>query len=353
MSAHFDLPISWMELAKRTYREAMDDDALGLAAQLAYYFFLSLFPALLCLLAVASLFPLENLVDDMIGTLGPFAPREVVEIIRQQMLSLSERNDTGLLSVGLLGAIWSSSAAMVAVTSSMNKAYDIEEGRPWWKVRLTAILLTIGLAVFILASFTLVLAGPQIAENLAGRIGLGPAFVWTWKILQWPVAFLLVSTGLGFVYYFAPDADQDWVWITPGSLVATGLWLLGSIGFRFYAVNFGNYEATYGAVAAVILLMLWFYLSALVIVLGAELNAEIEHASPWGKAPGEKREPGVRKKIGAAAARAWREQPRPAVAPAPMGESRPFTEPALQPTFFERLATYATLLLRWRNRSKS
>jgi membrane protein len=239
---------------------------------------------------------------------------------------------------------------MVAVISAMNRAYDIEEGRPWWKVRVTAILLTIGLAVFIVVAFGLIVAGPQVADWLAARLGFGPAFSLTWKIAQWPIAFALVVTGIGLVYYFAPDAEQDWAWITPGAVIATVLWLIGSIAFRFYVVNFGNYEATYGAITGVILLMLWFYLSGLVLLVGAEASAEIEHASPWGKAPGEKI-PGQRKKIGSAAARAWRERGRVTAPPPVQPAGSPVILP--QPSFIDKLGAAVVLLMRWRYKVKS
>ena len=346
MFAYFESTLSWTELAKRTYREMSDDDAFGLAAELAYYFFLALFPAILCLLALASFLPLHNFSDEVLRAAARFAPEEMLGIIREQMMRLAEGNNGGIATIGFVGALWSSSAALVSVIGAMNRAYDIEESRPWWKVRLTAILLTIGLAVFIVLSFGLVIAGPQLADWLAARLGMGPVFVWTWKILQWPVVFALVVTGIGLIYYFAPDADQDFVWITPGSLVATTLWLLGSLAFRFYVVNFGSYEATYGTVAGVILLMLWFYLSGLVIILGAEVAAEIEHASPWGKDPAEK-VPGQKKKLGAAAGREFgtrgEKKAAPAVAlPAP----RPAFAP--QPSFLERIGAALILLVRWR-----
>ena len=304
MFAYFEMALGWRELLSRTYKEMMEDDALGLAAQLAYYFFLALFPAILCVIAIASYFPLQNFTDDMVASLGRFAPEAMLTLLREQMTRLAEGNDGGILSIGLLGAIWSSSAAMVAIMSAMNKAYDIEESRPWWKVRVLAILLTIGLAVFIVTSFALILAGPALADWLAAHYGLGGVFTWTWKILQWPAVFALVVTGVGLIYYFAPDAEQEWIWITPGSLIATILWLVGSLAFRIYVVNAG-YESTYGAITGVILLLLWFYLSGFVIILGAEVSAEIEHASPWGKAPGEKI-PGQKKKLGLAASRDYR-----------------------------------------------
>ena len=307
MFADLKIPLAWPELLKRTAKDAGEDDVLGLAAQLAYYFFLALFPAVLFLLAVASYFPLGDLIDGVITTLRPVAPAEILTFLEDQLKRVSESNNGGILTLGVLGALWSSSAALVAIISCLNRAYDIEEGRPWWKVRLTAIGLTLGFAVLVLTSFALILAGPRVAEYLATTTGLGGVFEWTWKILQWPLAFLLVSTAIGLVYYFAPDADQDWVWITPGAILATLLWLIVSLGFKFYVANFGDYNATYGAVGGVIVLLLWFYLSALAILFGAELNAEIEHASPHAKAPGEK-VPGQRKMIGARAAREYQER---------------------------------------------
>lgn len=197
---------------------------------------------------------------------------------------------------------------MTANIETLNTAYDIQEGRPWWKVRLTAILLTIGLAIFIVVAFALVIAGPTLAERLAEYFYLGAAFEWTWKILQWPVVFALVSVGIAIVYYFAPDAEQDWVWLTPGSILATLLWLAASLGFKYYITTFGGFES-YGVVGGVMVLMLWFYLSALVILLGAELNAEIEHASAYGKDPGEK-VAGEKRTIGPRLKQIWEEQRR-------------------------------------------
>jgi membrane protein len=302
--AFFDIPISWTEVVKRTAREMVADDCLGLAAQLSYYFFLALFPAILFLLALASFFPLQDASGDLVRLLRPVASEDVIQIVVDQIRRISEAGDGGLLTFGVLAALWSSSAAVVAITSALNTAYDIEEARPWWKVRLIAIGLTIVLALFLLLSTSLVLAGPEVAEYLGNTLRLGPVVEWTWKIVQWPLVFALVSTALGVVYYVAPDADQAWVWITPGAVVATVLWLVASLIFRVYVTRFSDYNAAYGAIGGVMVLMLWFYVSSLAILVGAEMNAEIEHASPYGKEPGEK-VPGQRKQIGARAARAW------------------------------------------------
>jgi membrane protein len=302
----FAIPLTWTDLIKRTYNEINQDNVLGLAAQLAYYFLLGLVPAIICVLALTSFLP-ANTLSGFVDSLSGFAPPDVVQIIRDQLTSLSQGEDSGLLTFGLLFALWSSSAAMVSIIDALNRAYDIDEGRPWWKVRLTAILLTLGVAVFIVAALALVLIGPDLLNRLASTVGLGPAFVAVWNVLRWPLAFVLVSTCIGIIYYFAPDAEQDWEWITPGAVIATTLWLVASLGFKFYVANFADYNESYGTLGGIVVLMLWFYITALAVLTGAELNAEIEHASPYGKDPGEK-VPGQKKKIGCAAKREWEER---------------------------------------------
>jgi membrane protein len=299
------VPLTWPEILKRTFYEAFwKDNCLAMSAQLAYYFFFALFPMLLFMVALASYFPLTTLIDDLFRTMGGFMPPEALQLITDQMVKISGGGEAGLMTLGILLAVSSSSAAMVAIIDTLNNAYDVEEGRPWWKVRLTAILLTVGVAIFILVSFALVLVGPTLATKLADSMNLGPAFEWTWKILQWPVLFALASFGIALIYYFAPDVEQEWVWLTPGSIFATTLWLAASLGFKYYVANWGNYTETYGLIGAVMILLLWFYISGLVILLGAEMNAEIEHASPRGKNPGEK-VPEQKRRISAQAMRRW------------------------------------------------
>src|SRR5215213_5732219 len=242
------LPMSLGELLKRTVKESIADDVLNLAAQQAYYFFFALFPAILAVISIASFFPVDDFAGTVSGSLSRVAPGEVTSIVTDQLRKISDTNAGGLLTLAFLFTLWSSSSAVMAMCSTLNAAYDITEGRPWWKVRLTALGLTLGLAVFILVSMTLVVAGPALAEKIADVAHLGPAFVWSWKILQWPVIFILVSTAIALVYYFAPDAEQSWVWITPGSLLATLLWLLVSLAVTYYVKNFGSYTETYGVI---------------------------------------------------------------------------------------------------------
>ncbi|MEO5820951.1 MAG: YihY/virulence factor BrkB family protein [Vicinamibacteraceae bacterium] len=274
----FRIPISWRELLTRTWREVNDDNCLGLAAQLAYYFILALFPALIVVVAIASFFPRSTL-HDLLAALAPFTPPEALALIRTQLDAILSSEQGGLLTLGVLGALWSSSAALTAIIDTLNRAYDVEETRPWWKVRLLAIGLTIGMAVFILTAFFLVVAGPELARLLAERLHLARAVATVWAVVQWPIVFLLVAFGVALVYYFAPDANQDWAFITPGSALATILWLGASLGFRFYVQNFSDYTATYGALGAGVLLLLWLYVTGLAVLVGAELNSEIDRAS--------------------------------------------------------------------------
>src|SRR5262249_33030867 len=279
--------IGWGTLLKRSLKETVADNCFGLAAQLAHYFFLSVFPALLVLVALTSIFP-RDLLDQILEWFGSFTPPDVLQILNAQLQLITKSGHTGLLTFGVLGALWSSSSAMNATIDTLNRAYGIREARSWWKVQVLSLMLTIILSIFVLLAFTLVVAGPEIAERTAARHGLGAVFEWTWMILQWPIIFLLISEGFALVYYLAPDAEQRWPWILPGAHLATGLWLLLSLGFRFYVTQYGQYNKMYGAIGGVMVMLVWFYLSGLVLLFGAEFNSELEHASPYGKAEGEK-----------------------------------------------------------------
>jgi len=273
----FRLGLNPPELIKRTAKEVIEDDCAGIAAQLAYYFALALFPALLFLVALASYLPYD-VVNDVVAMLDPIAPPEVLTIIRKQLESIVTGDATSLLTIGILGALWSSSGAMTSIVSALNAAYDIPETRPWWKVRLVSVALTIGLVLFVLLAFTLIVAGPNAGHWLANWFGLSAIFDTAWVYFRWPLTFALATTGIAIVFYYAPNADQDWVWITPGSILTTILWVLFSMAFRLYVTRVGDYAATYGALAGAAILLLWLYFSGLALLIGGELNSEIEHA---------------------------------------------------------------------------
>src|SRR5258708_27222177 len=211
MLAYLRVPIGWKELLERSVKEGLADHVFDLAAQQAYYFFFALFPALLFVIAVASFFPLQGPIDNLVTMISQIAPSDVVKILTDSIVSLSKQNSGGILTFAFFVAVWSSSGAMVSIITTLNAAYDVTESRPWWKTRLTAVALTVGIAVFILASMFLVIAGPTVAEHIAARLQLGPAFKWAWWGLQWPVVFALAATAIGLVCYFPPAVDQHLV----------------------------------------------------------------------------------------------------------------------------------------------
>lgn len=266
-------------LLRSTWARTQADNGLGLGAELAYYFLFALFPALLFLVALGSFVPADDLVGRAVEALQGVAPSEVTSMVVDQLNAIAARRQGGLLTFGVAASLWSASAAMVALIDALNRAFDVTDTRPWWRQRATAVLLTIGATIFILVSFALVVAGPELAEVIARRVGLGTAFEWTWKIVQWPVVFVLVATAVSLIYHFAPNLERPFRWLTPGSVAATALWLIGSLGFRFYVTNFGSYNETYGAIGGVMVLLTWLYLSGVVILMGAELNAAIDAAA--------------------------------------------------------------------------
>jgi membrane protein len=299
--AYFRAPVPWRELFRRTVIDTIEDGCPGLAAQLAFYFFLAVFPALLFLISLLAYFPVEPAIVSTLQRLHAVLPREVVTLFERQVEQVLAAERSGLLTVGIAGAVWSSSSALTAIIFALNRAYDLEEFRPWWQTRLLAIGLTLALTVFVLLAFALVVGGADLAVWVASWIGAGNAFARVWRVAQWPIAFALVVVAVDLVYRFAPNADAEWVWITPGALLATGWWLLGSWGFRVYITNFGDYGAVYGGIGGVVVLLLWFYVSGFALLVGAELNAEIDRALP--NRPGTRRRPGQPKAIGPRAER--------------------------------------------------
>jgi membrane protein len=309
--------LTWKDLGKRVWSEIQKDDVFGRSAQLAYYFLLALFPLLLFLTSVIGLVlgSGTGLRHSLFNYLSQVLPGDAFKLVDSTMYEVSAASGGGKLTFGIIAALWAASNGMGAITQSLNVAYDVEETRPWWRQRLTAVGLTVALSVLIISALVLVLYGGRIADHVAGGYGFGEVFVLTWKVLQWPIvlAFMLVSFAL--IYYLAPDLrDQKWTWVTPGSAIGVGLWLLVSFGFRLYLHYFDSYSKTYGSLGAVIVLMLWLYLTGAAILVGGEVNSEIEDAAAkqgapdakekGEKAPEEKERKGGVQKARPAAARA-------------------------------------------------
>ena len=288
--------LGWGELAKRVWREIQEDEVFGRAAELSYYFLLALIPFLIFLTSIIGI-----VLGSGTGTrhtlfnyLAQVMPGSAYQLISSTMLEVSTASGGGKLSFGILAALWAASNGLSAITTSLNTAYDLKETRPWWKTRLTAIGLTMVLSVLIISALLLVVAGGRIAEWLASIYGFGPVFPLAWKIIQWPVVLGCIVLAFALIYYFAPDfRKQAWKWLTPGAAIGVALWLLVSIGFRVYLHFFNSYSTTYGSLGAVIILMLWLYFTGAEVLIGGEINSEIENAAakqgePEAKEKGEK-----------------------------------------------------------------
>lgn len=285
--------LTWKDLSKRVWSEIQEDEVFGRAAQLAYYFLLALFPLLLFLTSVIGLVmgSETGLRQSLFNYLGQVLPASASQLVSTTMFEVTNASGGGKIAFGILAALWAASNGMGAITEALNIAYDVKESRSWWKQRLTAIGLTVTLSVLILSALLLVLYGGRIADHVAGSFGFGETFAIAWKVLQWPIVLAFVLLAFGLIYYFAPDVrDQRWVWVTPGAVLGVMLWLLVSFSFRIYLHFFDSYSKTYGALGAVIVLMLWLYLTGAAILIGGEVNAEIEHAAAKAGAPDAKDE---------------------------------------------------------------
>ena len=288
--------LTWVELGKRVWHEIQEDKVFGRAAELSYYFLLALFPFLIFLTSVIG-FVLGSGTGTrhmLFNYLARIMPPSAFELIDNTMWEVSSASSGGKLSFGILAALWAASSGLSAITDSLNTAYDVTETRPWWKQRLTAIGLTVALSVLIILALVLVVAGGRIAEGLASVYGFGPVFPLTWKIIQWPVVLACMLLAFALIYFFAPDLhEQAWKWLTPGAAIGVVLWLVVSIAFRAYLHFFNSYSATYGSLGAVIILMLWLYFTGAAVLIGGEVNSEIENAAakegePEAKEKGEK-----------------------------------------------------------------
>lgn len=293
--------LSWKVLGARVWKEIKDDDLFNRAAILGFYFTLALFPLLLFLTALLGLFAQQGteLRDNLLSYLSRVVPASASALIYETVEEVSAGSGGGKLSLGLLAAIWASSNGMLAIIRTLNVAYQIKESRVWWKARLVAIVLTLALALLIITGLTLILYGGQSAEAISGWLGLGGTFTAAWFIMRWLIVIASVFLAFGLIYYFAPNVDKQQLrWLWPGINVAVALWLIVSLGFRLYLSYFDTYTTVYGSLGAVIILMLWFYLTGLAILVGGEVNSEIEKAAaragiedaklPGEKSPGEK-----------------------------------------------------------------
>jgi membrane protein len=263
----------WLFLI-RLQREMGYDDAMGMAAQIAFYTMLGLFPFLIFLLSLVSSFPLgESLKPLMLEALSDQMPAESAEYVAGIVLEQLPQYSQGLLSVGLLASLWGASMAVGALITTINRAYNILPRRNIVTQKILAIILVLLLSGMWLMSMTIILVGPGVTQHLFEFMGIASETNTFWTSIRLPMAFLLNLTALTILYYFAPEARQRLLSILPGAFTSTILWMMASSGFRIFLRNFGAYNKTYGSLAAVVILMVWLWISGLIFLLGAEINS--------------------------------------------------------------------------------
>ena len=273
--------LSVRELARRVARALIHEDSLGRAAELSYYFLVSLFPFLICLFTIVGMVfsAREGLPLQVLGYLRRVMPPNAYEIVRGVLEDVIAGAGSGRLSVALALALWTASLGMNSLITGLNVAYNVTEFRPWWRRRLVAIAITTAMLVLVVAALGLIIVGEAAGTFLAQWL---PGFFATraWTVLQWAIIFAFMLLGLSLIYLFAPNLkNQRWAAILPGALVACVCWLAASLGFRLYLHYFDTYSRTYGSLGAVIVLLLWLYLTGAAVLLGGEVNAQIRAAA--------------------------------------------------------------------------
>jgi membrane protein len=269
--------ITWKELLVQTARRIDKDDVLGRSAQLSFYFFLALFPLLICILGLLGMFSRagrdiqHGLFDILISVL----PWSAWNLVQQTLAEISQSNPSSKLSLGIIISLWSASAGMSAIMDTLNAQAAVPETRSFIKRTAIAAGLTVAAALVLLAAVAIVLLGDFAAEYFLQGVGTV-----IWKILQWPIVTTLILFAFALIYYFAPDVkDCEWHWISPGAVSGLVLWMAVSLSLKTYLHFFNTYTATYGSLGGVTILLLWFYLTGAALLIGAEINTVIGDAT--------------------------------------------------------------------------
>jgi len=292
-----------VQFIKLTLKEVSEDHLMAFAGNLTYKALFAIFPFFTFLLSLLGLFNAENLVNTMLNKLSGVMPPGAFGFIENQLLSITQSQAQSAFTLAaiasILLALWGVSGAFRSVMEAMNVMYEVQEDRPFWKKYGISIFISLAVILLMLTALGLVVFGSTVGGGLAAVVGLGTVFETVWSVVQWPILAFVVLLAFALVYYFAPAAKQRWRWISPGSVMAFFFWLMFSLLFSIYVGTFGSYNETYGSLAGVIILMLYIYYSAVIMLVGAEMNQVIEWHIPGGKDEGEKvpeedRKPNVR-----------------------------------------------------------
>lgn len=264
------------QLAWKLWQGANDDDVLGRAGQLAYFFFFAVFPLAIFLTALLGVFvgPNSSMAQNLSQYITRAMPSSAADLANKTIQQSLASSGGGKLTFGIVIALLSASSGMAAMMDTLNTVFGVKEGRSIIKQRAIALWLTIAVGILICVAIALIVVGGNIAHAVAGG-----AFYWLWQIVQYPVAIFFLLLSYSMVYYFAPNVEHpQWHWVTPGAVVGVSLWIIVSFGLRVYLHYFNSYTATYGALGAVMILLLWFYVTGLAFLMGGEINAVIERA---------------------------------------------------------------------------
>ncbi|MCA0149970.1 YihY/virulence factor BrkB family protein [Rossellomorea vietnamensis] len=261
----------WKGFSKSLFANISANDVTGLAAQIAYYFLLSLFPLLIFIVSLLPYLPFEQ--GDILGLVRDFAPGETMSMIEETLQDVMSNRNSGLLSVSIIATIWSASNGMNAIVKSLNRAYDVEETRSFIATRLMSILLTFAMILVFVIALLLPVFGKQIGLFLFSQFGFSDQFLTIWNGIRWAITHIILFIIFVGLYYFAPSKRIKCLSAFPGAIFATLGWVLASLAFSYYVGSYGNYSATYGSIGGIIVLMIWFYLTGIIIMIGGEINA--------------------------------------------------------------------------------
>jgi membrane protein len=304
MQIHFEgRPVDVRAVIRQAYNDVMNNHIMSLAAGLSYSFVLSLFPLLILLAALLAYLPIPNLFHEILDGLSTVTPADSMSLVRRVLATVIQPH-SGLLTFGIVGTLWTISGGFAGLIDALNVAYNVPETRPIWETRLLSLglALVVGLLLTIAIIFTLL--GPRIGELLADKVGAGQAFLAVWPWIRWSVAIAFTVVGVELLFFWAPNVKQRFSATLPGAFLSVISWIGSSYGLRIYFQNYANYNKTYGTLGAAMALMVWLYWSWLIILIGAEINAELVKAGGGGKLE-------------------LKHKPPPAVKPRPAWEERP------------------------------